>query len=218
MTGFSRPKLYARGVAVETRWVDEEAWGFGWGIRGDRLGRTSHAILAGGGVWLVDPLEAPGVAERVIALGEPRGVIQLLDRHARDCAAWSDGLGVPHHVVPFEPVGPFELVPVSRWRYWRESALWWPEERVLLTADALGSLPYFKAGDEPVGVHPLLRLRPPRALAALEPRHVLVGHGRGAHGPELADVVRDELRHARRRLPRAWANAARSAVRPPRRG
>ena len=200
-------------MAGETRYVDEEPWGFGWWLPGDRLGRTSHAILAGGGVWLVDPLEAPGVAERVVALGEPRGVIQLLDRHARDCAAWSDGLGVPHHVVPFEPVGPFELVPVSRWRYWRESALWWPEERVLVTADALGSLPYFKAGDEPVGVHPVLRLRPPRALAALEPRHVLVGHGRGAHGPDLAETVRDELRHARRRLPRAWANAARSVVR-----
>jgi hypothetical protein len=200
-------------MAGETRYVDEEPWGFGWWLPGDRLRRTSHAILAGGGVWLVDPLEAPGVADRVVALGEPRGVIQLLDRHDRDCAAWSDGLGVPHHIVPFGPVGPFELVPVSRWRLWREAALWWPQERVLVTADALGSLPYFKAGDEPVGVHPLLRLRPPRALAALAPQHVLVGHGRGAHGPDLADAVRDELRHARRRLPRNWANAARSMIR-----
>jgi hypothetical protein len=62
-------------------------------------------------------------------------------------------------------------------------------------------------------VHPLLRLRPPRALAAFEPTHVLVGHGRGAHGPDLAKTVRDELRHARRRLPRNWLNAARSTVR-----
>ena len=200
-------------MSGETRYVDEEPWGFGWWLGGDRLVRTSHAILAGGGVWLVDPVEAPGVAERVVALGEPRGVIQLLDRHSRDCAAWSDGLGVPHHVVPFGRVGPFEFLSVSHWRYWRESALWWPEERVLVTADALGSLPYFRAGDEAVGVHPLLRLRPPRALAALEPEHVLVGHGRGAHGPNLGTLLREELRHARRRLPRAWMNAARSMIR-----
>ena len=200
-------------MAGETRWVDEEPWGFGWWLAGDRLVRTSHALLAGGGVWRVDPIEAPGVAERVVALGEPRGVIQLLDRHGRDCAAWSDGLGVPHHVVPLGQLGPFELVPVSRWRYWKEAALWWPEGRVLATGDALGSLPYFKAGDEAVGVHPLLRVRPPRVLASLEPEHVLVGHGRGAHGPDVAGILRDELRHARRRLPRAWANAARSVIR-----
>jgi hypothetical protein len=200
-------------VAGETRYVDEEAWGFGWWRPGDAVARTSHALRAGGGVWVVDPIDAPGAEERVRALGEPHGVIQLLDRHARDCSAWAQRLGVPLHVVPFQPVGPFELVPVARRRYWREAALWWPEERVLVTADALGSLPYFRAGDEPVGIHPLLRLRPPRALASLDPVHVLVGHGRGAHGDEVADVVRDEIRHARRRLPRAWANAALSALR-----
>ena len=99
-------------VAGETRYVDEEPWGFGWWVAGDALVRTSHAIRAGDGVWLVDPIEATASNERVRALGEPRGVIQLLDRHTRDGAAWAERLGVPLHVVPFEPVGPFELVPV----------------------------------------------------------------------------------------------------------
>ena len=198
---------------TETGYCDEEAWGFGWFHAGDRYARTSHAIRAGDGVWLIDALDAPGVVERVRALGEPRGVIQLLDRHARDCAAWAERLGVPHHVVPFDPVGPFELVPLVRRRFWREAALWWPEERVLAVADALGTVEYFRAGDEPVGVHPLLRLFPPRQLERLDPIHVLVGHGPGGHGQKVPAAVRDSIRHARRRLPRAWAHAARTALR-----
>jgi hypothetical protein len=203
---------------TETRFCDEEAWGFGWFLAGDRMIRTSHAVAADGGVWLVDPLDAPGVEERVRALGEPRGVIQLLDRHGRDAAAWAGRLGVPHHVVPFDPVGPFELVPLVRTRFWREAALWWRDERVLAVADALGTVDhYFRAGDEPIGVHPLLRLFPPRPLVRLDPLHVLVGHGHGEHGPHVAAAMRDAIRHARRRLPRAAAGGVAAAVRRARR-
>lgn len=202
-------------MAADTRFCDEADFGFGWYLRGDTLPRTSHALVHEGAVWLVDPIEAPGVGERVRALGEPRGVIQLLDRHARDGAAWALQLGVPLHVVPFAAIAgaPFELLPLVRSRFWRECALWWPERRVLVAADALGTLPYFRAGGEPIGVHPLLRLRPPRTLARLDPEHVLVGHGAGLHGPETAAAVRQAVATARRRLPRAWLGAARSAVR-----
>lgn len=202
-------------MAPEARFCDEEGFGFGWYVAGDALPRTSHALAADGGVWLVDPLEAAGVEERVRALGEPRGVIQLLDRHERDGAAWAARLGVPLHVVPFTPLpgAPFVPVPLVRSRFWREAALWWPEPRVLVTADALGTLPYFRAGGEPIGVHPLLRLRPPRLLGAFDPEHVLVGHGAGVHGPRTAGAVREAVRTARRRLPQAWLGAARGAVR-----
>ena len=104
--GLSRSSLYARAWPARRGGWTRKRGGSAGGARATRFARTSHALLADGGVWLVDPIQAPGVAERVVALGEPRGVIQLLDRHARDCAAWSDGLGVPLHVVPFEPVGP----------------------------------------------------------------------------------------------------------------
>ena len=104
------------------------------------------------------------------ALGEPAGVIQLLDRHERDCAAFARRLGVPHHVVPFEDVGPFEAMPVVRRSRWREVALWWPERRVLVCADALGTVPhYFALGGERLGVHPLLRLTPPRSSGGSSP-------------------------------------------------
>ena len=177
--------------------------GFGW-ISDEFLARTSHALVASGGVWLLDPVSWDEAESRIATAGEPRGVVQLLDRHGRDCADIARRLGVPHHVVPFARVGPFELLPLVDRRWWREAALWWPEARVLAVGDALGTIGYFTAGEEPLGVHPLRRLTPPRALAALESHHVLCGHGEGIHGEGAPRALREALATARRRLPRAW--------------
>ena len=196
------------------RWVDEYEWGFGWiAPERPRLRLTSHALLAGDGVWVVDPIDGEGVGERVRALGEPAGVIQLLDRHTRDCAAFARSNGVPHHVVPFVDVGPFESIPLVRRSRWQEAALWWPERRVLVCADALGTVPhYFALGGESLGVHPVLRLTPPRRLAGLEPEHVLCGHGEGVH-EDAAEALREALEHSRRRLPRLLLEGPAAAVR-----
>ncbi len=198
------------------RFVDElpDGAGFGWQPR-EFLRRTSHALAVAGDVWLVDPVDVPAAISRAQQLGQVRGVVQLIDRHNRDGAELASRLAVPRYVVPLDgvPGSPFEIVPTADRPFWREVALWWPERRVLVCGDALGTVGYFLAPGERLGVHPLLRLTPPRALGTLEPEHVLVGHGRGAHGPDVAGIVRDELRHARRRLPRAWANAARSVIR-----
>jgi hypothetical protein len=202
------------GRLSEPRWVDEQDWGFGWITRErPRLQRASHALLADGGVWVIDPLDGTGVEERLRELGEPAGVIQLLDRHGRDCAAFARRLGVPHHVVPSASVGPFETVPVVQRRRWREAALWWAERRVLVCADALGTVPHsFTLGGEPLGVHPLLRLTPPRQLARFEPEHVLCGHGAGVH-EHATEAVRGALAHARRRLPRLLLELPAEALR-----
>jgi hypothetical protein len=190
------------------RFCDEFEHGFGW-ISDEFLARTSHALVAAGGVWLVDAVFWDEAERRIGGAGEPGGVIQLLDRHARDCAAVAQRLGVPHHVVPVGEVGPFEAIPVLERRWWRESALWWQDARVLVVADALGTIGYFTAGDERLGVHPLLRPKPPRSLARLEPLHVLCGHGEGVHGETAAQALREALRTARRRLPRAWLGSLR---------
>jgi hypothetical protein len=198
----------------EPRWVDEQEWGFGW-IAPERpqLRLTSHALLAEGGVWVVDPLEGDGVEGRIRALGEPAGVIQLLDRHTRDCAAFARKLGVPQHVVPFVDFGPFEAIPLVQRSHWQEAALWWPERGVLVCADAFGTVPhYFALGGERIGVHPLLRLTPPRRLADLEPEHVLCGHGEGVH-EHAAGAVLEALAHARRRLPRLLFEAPAATLR-----
>jgi len=204
----------AGGLTEQPRWVDEQDWGFGW-ISPERawLRLTSHALLADGGVWLIDPAPADGVDERIRGLGEPAGVIQLLDRHERDCAGFARRLGVPHHAVPSGGVGPFGAIPVVSRSYWRESALWWKERRMLACADALGTVPhYYTLGGERLGVHPLLRLTPPRQLEALDPEHVVCGHGAGVH-ERAAEAVRDALATARRRLPRLFIEAPAAALR-----
>jgi hypothetical protein len=202
---------------MEVRFYDEFEHGFGWTPAEPELEeRTSHAIEVGGKVWVTDALDGEGVEERIRALGEPVAVVQLLDRHERDCAWVAERLGVPLHVTPFDgvPGAPFEVIPVVRRKRWEEVALWFPAERILAVADALGTADYFRAGDEPVAVHPLLRLRPPRrAFAGLEPLHVLCGHGQGGHGEGVPVAVRGALATARRRLPQAWLGGLRAAVR-----
>jgi hypothetical protein len=202
-----------------TRFCDETDWGFGW-IEPGRMQRTSHALLADGRVWIVDPVEAAGVDERIRSLGEAGGVIQLLDRHNRDCAAFATRFGVPHHVVPLGRLGgvTFKFLLVRKSRVWKETALWWEDERVLCVADALGTTPFFCAPGEALGVHPLLRPLPPRKrLGAVSPRHVLCGHGEGLHGDQAEPAFREALSTARRRLPRVaarWISARRAAARP----
>jgi hypothetical protein len=192
--------------------VDAFDAGLGW-IDDGSVPRTSHALAVDGRVWLIDAVEpADDAAHAVAGLGEPAGVIQLLDRHRRDSAALAWRLGVPLHVTPFDgvPGAPFDPVAIVRQRFWREVALWWPEERVLLCGDALGTVGYFVASGELLGVHPLLRLTPPKALARFAPRHVLCGHGEGVHGDEAAPALDEALATARRRFPAAFIPGRRS--------
>jgi hypothetical protein len=204
-----RRQLGRGGASV--RFVDETDFGFGWLASEEKLARCAHALAADGRVWLIDALDAPAIEPRVRELGEPAGVVQLLDRHARDSAEVAARLGVPHFAVPIHdlPGSGVELVRVVDSRFWRELAAWIPSRRALVCADALGTAGYFRAGEEPLAVHPFLRVRPPRVLARFEPEHILCGHGAGVHGPETAEALREALRTARRRLPRALAGAFR---------
>jgi hypothetical protein len=188
--------------------VDEIVDGFGW-MQEERAHRTSHALATDGRVWLFDVIDDPELDARVRELGEPAAVVQLLDRHDRDCATVAQRLGIPHVVVPRRlPGTPFELRQVVRFRWWREVALWWEERRVLLVADALGTIPFFCAGEEPAGVHPFLRPWPPRSLRGLAPDHLLVGHGEGVHHHPAA--LESALRTAQRRIPRWLVGLPRS--------
>lgn len=188
---------------------DELDSGFGW-IADEFMQRCSHALVVDGGVWVIDPVDGDGVEERIRASGTPAGVIQLLDRHNRDCAVLATRLGVRHHVVPQGSLGPFACIAVRTLRSWNEVALWWSERGVLVCADALGTAPYFRAGDERLAVHPLLRLRPPRRqFGSLRPEVILCGHGEGIL--EDADsALREALSTSRRRIPGQVAGALRA--------
>ena len=186
------------------RVVDEFEVGFGWQAdEPEFMERTSHAVASNGKVWLFDALDAAGLDDRVRALGKPVGVVRLLDRHERDCVAVAERLGVPRTGT----AAAFSLIPLVRFRGWRESAAFFPQERVLVVADALGTAAYFRAPGERLAVHPLLRLVPPRRLRGIDPLHVLCGHGEGVHGEQAGDALREALRTARRRIPR-WFPAS----------
>ena len=188
---------------------DELEGGFGWTEPGF-LARTSHALEVEGTVLVFDPVDVPGLDERIRALGEPEAVVQLLDRHERDAAVVASRLGVPHLRMELGgSAASGRLVQIVWNRFWKEVAFWEPQGRVLVVADALGTVAYFTAPGEAIGVHPVLRLRPPRALGELEPEHILCGHGAGVHGSAAAPALREALATSRRRLPRALVSSLR---------
>jgi hypothetical protein len=140
--------------------------------------RAAHALRADGRLWLIDPFEDEVALSAATELGTPAAVIQLLDRHNRDCGPIAQRLEVPLLRVP-DAVSdsPFTVLPVISRPWWREQALWWESERALVIAEALGTAPAFALGRR-VGLHPVLRLRPPKgALTAYSPERLLVGHG-----------------------------------------
>jgi hypothetical protein len=188
---------------MSVRRIDKHELGLTWVIE-EPMTRTSHALVDQGRVWLIDPVDEPSAVDKATALGDPVAVVQLLDRHKRDCEAIAARLNIAHLALPQAvPDAPFEVVEVVRRRGWKEIALWWAERRALVVAEAVGTNPVFAAGPGPVGVHPLLRLLPPKALAAYRPDHLLVGHGPGLHGPATPDQLHSALARSRRDIPRA---------------
>ena len=202
-------------AALKVRFCDEFDGGFGW-IADEFMQRCSHALVVDGRVWVIDAVDGDGVEERLRAAGTPAGVLQLLDRHNRDCAALATRLGVRHHVVPQGSLGPFACIAIKSSSSWKEVALWWPDRRVLVCADALGTAPYYRAASDRLAVHPVLRVRPPRRqLGTLQPDVILCGHGEGVL-VDADDGLREALSTSRRRIPSQAASAFRAwrATRP----
>ena len=191
---------------------DEFPFGFTWVID-EPLERSSHAIVADGRVWIIDPVDVPEAIERAAALGEPAGVLQLLDRHDRDCIAVAERLGVLHVKVPdVVPGSPFEAIRAVRVPAWSESALWWPEQKTLVVAEVVGSAHHYTAGRAPVGMHIFLRALPPQAIRGREPEHLLMGHGAGVHGPEASAALEAAYAAARSELPAVLKSLAGSLL------
>ena len=181
---------------------DEYPFGLSWVID-DAGRRTSHALKGSDGrVWLIDPVDADDALDRATALGEPAAVLQLLDRHNRDCAAVAERLGVLHVKVPDTvPGSPFLAIPALRMPGWHETTLWWPEQKALVVAEIVGTAFPYTGGRATVGMHLLLRPLPPQILREYEPEHLLVGHGSGVHGPAATRGLQQAYEQARGDLP-----------------
>jgi hypothetical protein len=172
-----------------TNSIQRHSLGLTW-VETTGMRRAAHALRAGGRVWLIDPFEDQVAMSAATELGTPAAVIQLLDRHNRDCGPIAQRLEVPLLRVPAEVSGsPFTVISVISRPWWREVALWWEAERALIVAEALGTAPAFTLGRR-VGLHPTLRLRPPRGpLTAHSPERLLVGHGTALESGATAAIA-----------------------------
>ncbi|MGM0399445.1 MAG: hypothetical protein ACQEQY_10705, partial [Halobacteriota archaeon] len=181
----------ATGESDDLSVVDEWENGVGWLAHPEEtMQRASHAIAVDGDVWIVDPVDAPGVDGLITDLGDVVGVVVLLDRHQRDADAFAQRFDVPVYLPPYidrEFDAPVERLgvrlPETTVRvlhtvdlpFWQEAALF--DGETLIVADALGTVEYFVVGPERIGVHPMLRPVPPTTLRDLTPARVLTGHG-----------------------------------------
>jgi len=205
--------------------IDRFDGGVGWlSFPEEGMQRASHVLDTDNGVFLVDPLDAPGLDELIAEFGDVAGVVLLLDRHGRDAGELARRHDVPVYLpqdidvavdAPTErlsgrlPGTEYELRRVTDFPGWHEAALW--DGETLVVPEAVGTADFFRAGGEKLGVHPMLRPLPPKSLGNLDPERVLVGHGAGVM-EHASSALREALRTSRRRAPKAWLGALKSAL------
>ena len=181
------------------REIDRWRGGVGWIAEPEEsLQRASHALAVDGEVWVVAPVDCPGLDDLLSEYGEVAGVVVALDRHERDGDAVATRHDVPVYLprplagVATDLEAPIEIFDdeLAETGYrtiglldnplWREVALHDPASGTLLVPEAVGTAPHYLAPGEQLGVHPMLRLRPPtHALSGLDPERLLLGHGSG---------------------------------------
>mgnify|MGYP001457203426 CR=1 FL=1 len=139
-------------------------------------------------MWRAGRAEGGGLAARLGEPGEIVGVTGLPARHRRDTEALAARHGVPLHTNPLTgiPATPFIFLGLTQRRFWKEVALWWPHREVLVVPEAVGTNPAMCAPGTRLGVHPALRLTPPRTLLHLDPLVLLPGHGTPLEGETVA--------------------------------
>ena len=199
--------------------IDRADDGVGWMAHPDEsMRRASHAVVGDdGGVWVFDPVDADGVDDLLADYGEVAGVVLGLDRHERDATQVARRHDVAVH-VPSWMTGVAEdaAVPVERFDEspgesgiravevrdstlppWQEAAYHHGASGTLYVPEAVGTAEFFRTDDERLGVHPMLRISPPRdALSGLRPDRLVVGHGAGI-ATDAANALRVALDGAR---------------------
>jgi hypothetical protein len=221
------------GDETELRVSDRFEGGVGWLAYPDEtMQRASHALAVEGEVWVVDPVDAPGLDDLLAEYGEVAGVVVGLDRHLRDCGEIASRHDVPVYVPNWMSGVAEEFdTPVERFGReladtgyrairvrdtsippWQEVALYSEETGTLLVPESVGTCDYFLTGEERLGVHPMLRLFPPtKALGGLDPERILVGHGAGVFD-DAGAALRDALRNSRKRTPSLYGKTLKMAL------
>ena len=207
-------------------WLEIDRWGGGVGwiaFPEEPLQRASHALAVDGDVWVIDPVDFRDLDDLLAEFGTVRGVVVLLDRHKRDAATIATRHDVPIFVpaaldglegrvaAPVErfegtlPGTDYQVIEILDNRLWQEFALFDSASRTLVIPEALGTTAYFRTEEQGLGVHPVLRLWPPKKqLSGLSPDRILVGHGEGIF-EGATQTLEHALRTARRTAPRVYA-------------
>jgi glyoxylase-like metal-dependent hydrolase (beta-lactamase superfamily II) len=207
------------------------AGGFSWQANPNEfLERSSTALAADGRAWLVDPTRADGIGDEIAALGKVAAIVLTIGWHDRAVDWFAALYGVPVYAHPSlrildvkTPVQRVQgVVPNSPLRiitcggrgvlaWWTETALWWPEQRTLVTGDAIGTASYFVQRGQRLTVHPLRRLSPPVELRELPVERLHPGHGRSV-AEDVAPQLRAAINDARSNLPAAWWHSAQATL------
>lgn len=204
-----------------TEFFEHDA-GFSWiADTTETLQRTSHALTIDDAVWLVDPVDTPGLRDRLAAV-PVAGVVLLLDRHKRDSAAVARRHDVPVSLPPAladvatdldvetqtlaSELTPYHAEPLISNPAWTEVFL--TDGTTLVVPEAVGTAGHFRTADVALGVHPMLRAIPPTSLDSLQPDRILVGHGPPVTENATA-ALSAALSGARRRAPRLYGSLVR---------
>ncbi|MFW6000523.1 MAG: hypothetical protein ACOCPY_03595 [Halorubrum sp.] len=228
-----------KGGEPDLHEIDRYDGGVGWIAYPDEtMERASHAFAVeneetgDADVWVIDPVDAPGVDDLLAEIGDVAGVVIGLDRHVRDSGELAARHDAPVYVAEWmtgvaEELGPevelerfgsrladtgFEAIRIrdSSLPPWQEVGLF--DGETLIVPESLGSASYFRGDRERLGVHPMLRLTPPTAaLSGIDPERILVGHGVGVH-ERAAVALEDALSDSRRKAPGLYAKTLRSAL------
>lgn len=209
------------GELREPEFVDHWENGFGWIAKPEEnMRRTSHAFVDNG-VYLVDPVDAKNLDQKLDERGEVKGIVILFGRHVRD----SEKLAERHdcHIyVPewFErelnaevekisnsvPGTDWEIQTVVDSRISKEAALYHKKTKTLLVADSLGTANHLRGRGEKLGMSPLYRINPPQKLLDFEPERIFCGHGKGIEH-EATETMEETISKGRRKLLSAYFNA-----------
>lgn len=229
---FSVESMYARTDPIEYQTIDRFEDGVGWIAHPDERGqRASHAVCGKDGMWILDPLDAPGIDDLLAERGEVAGVAVLSNYHARDASVIAERHGVPVHVPRWMDRAAGRITaPVERCAWslgnsgfgikrfapfpgWSEALAYRESDRTLYVPEALGTAPIYTVGAERLGIYLLCRLFPPRDLLVdTHPERILVGHGNGIF-ENAETALTDALNGARRRFPTALLRKGRVQLR-----
>lgn len=207
---------------AEAEFVDEWSDSFGWIAKPEEnMKRTSHAFVEDDDVYLVDPLDAENLDQKISEFGEVKGIVILFDRHERDSGKLAERYDCPVYVpewfdreLDVEVRKISDKVPGTDWeihtvvdsRMSNEAALYHRETRTLIVADSLGTAKHLRGRGEELGMSPLYRFSPPKKLLKFEPERIFCGHGEGIT-ENATETMKETVGEGRRKTVSAYFNA-----------